>query len=170
MQSLVSFTKLLKTLLKMESDTSKFVSVPFFTFAMVFLFLKSWKPLAKAKQWPNSTYQSPFALSVPNLFILISSPLVCGMRQMDPEISHKLAEIAWRYKHKGVVGFDLAGPEDGFSSQKHAVNLPFSSFSHLIVCFRSHSWQMSSLHFTFRRSRWLGISPSTFPNIFPLLF
>ena len=25
-----------------------------------------------------------------------------------------------RYRHKGVVGFDLAGPEDGFSSKNHA--------------------------------------------------
>jgi len=30
-----------------------------------------------------------------------------------------LAEIAWRYKHKGVCGFDLAGPEEGYSSKYH---------------------------------------------------
>ena len=45
--------------------------------------------------------------------------IVCGMRQYDPQITTKLAEIAWRYRHKGVVGFDLAGPELGFSSKMH---------------------------------------------------
>ncbi len=44
---------------------------------------------------------------------------VCGMRQLDPSITEKLAEIAWRYYNKGVVAFDLAGPEEGFSSEKH---------------------------------------------------
>ena len=28
--------------------------------------------------------------------------IVCGMRQYDPQITTKLAEIAWRYRHKGV--------------------------------------------------------------------
>jgi adenosine deaminase len=46
--------------------------------------------------------------------------IVCGMRHMDPSVSCKLAEIAWRYKHKGVVAFDLAGPESGFTSVRHA--------------------------------------------------
>lgn len=45
--------------------------------------------------------------------------IVCGMRQMDPSVSARLAEIAWRYKSQGVVAFDLAGPEDGFSSKVH---------------------------------------------------
>eukprot|EP00005_Dracoamoeba_jomungandri_P005902 CAMPEP_0174262382 /NCGR_PEP_ID=MMETSP0439-20130205/12941_1 /TAXON_ID=0 /ORGANISM="Stereomyxa ramosa, Strain Chinc5" /LENGTH=743 /DNA_ID=CAMNT_0015347079 /DNA_START=173 /DNA_END=2401 /DNA_ORIENTATION=- len=45
--------------------------------------------------------------------------IVCGMRHLDPSDSKKLAEIAWRYKDKGVVGFDLAGPENGFRSKAH---------------------------------------------------
>eukprot|EP01133_Synstelium_polycarpum_P003705 gene3705-4267_t len=45
--------------------------------------------------------------------------LVCGMRHMSPSVSLDLAEIAWRYKHKGVAGFDLAGPELGYSSKMH---------------------------------------------------
>lgn len=52
-------------------------------------------------------------------FSIIVNIIVCGMRHMDPEVTKTLAEIAWRYKHKGVVGFDLAGPEDGFSSKQH---------------------------------------------------
>ena len=41
------------------------------------------------------------------------------MRQMSPEINQQIAEICWRYKHRYVVAFDLAGPEYGFPPQKH---------------------------------------------------
>jgi adenosine deaminase len=44
--------------------------------------------------------------------------IVCGMRQMPSQVSLQLAQIAWRFK-PGVVGFDLAGPELGFSSKQH---------------------------------------------------
>uniref|UniRef100_A0A6B2KYG9 adenosine deaminase n=1 Tax=Arcella intermedia TaxID=1963864 RepID=A0A6B2KYG9_9EUKA len=45
--------------------------------------------------------------------------IVCGMRQLSADTTKDLAEIAWRYRHKGVCGFDLAGPEQGFSSKYH---------------------------------------------------
>ncbi|KAL9657953.1 hypothetical protein ABK040_012177 [Willaertia magna] len=45
--------------------------------------------------------------------------IVSGMRQMDSKVTRQLAEIAWRYKDRGVCAFDLAGPEDGFSSKLH---------------------------------------------------
>jgi len=45
--------------------------------------------------------------------------IVCGMRQLSANVTKDLAEIAWRYRYKGVAGFDLAGPEDGFSSKHH---------------------------------------------------
>ena len=45
--------------------------------------------------------------------------IVCGLRHMSSETTGRLAEIAWRYRHKGVAGFDLAGPESGFSSKHH---------------------------------------------------
>eukprot|EP01104_Vermistella_antarctica_P015914 TRINITY_DN5322_c0_g1_i1.p1 TRINITY_DN5322_c0_g1~~TRINITY_DN5322_c0_g1_i1.p1 ORF type:complete len:817 (-),score=184.20 TRINITY_DN5322_c0_g1_i1:17-2344(-) len=45
--------------------------------------------------------------------------IVCGMRHMSPTVTKSLAEVAWRYRHKGVAAFDLAGPEDGFSSHDH---------------------------------------------------
>lgn len=45
--------------------------------------------------------------------------LVCAMRQMPSEVTAGIAEVAWRYRTKGVVGFDLAGPEKGFSSKLH---------------------------------------------------
>ncbi len=52
---------------------------------------------------------------------IVARVIVCGMRQLPGEVTEKIAEIAWRYKEKGVVGFDLAGPEKGFSSKKHKV-------------------------------------------------
>ncbi|KAL6047960.1 Adenosine deaminase [Balamuthia mandrillaris] len=45
--------------------------------------------------------------------------IVCGMRHLSPSDTEKLAEIAWRYRSKGVNGFDLAGPEHGFRSKHH---------------------------------------------------
>ena len=46
--------------------------------------------------------------------------ICCAMRQMDPEVNSEIAEICWRFRHQYVVGFDLAGPEDGFPPDKHA--------------------------------------------------
>ena len=45
--------------------------------------------------------------------------ICCAMRQMPPEINAEIANICWRYRHRYVVGFDLAGPENGFPPQKH---------------------------------------------------
>tara|TARA_R110002050_G_scaffold277217_2_gene422803 strand:- start:1433 stop:2920 length:1488 start_codon:yes stop_codon:yes gene_type:complete len=45
--------------------------------------------------------------------------IVCGMRQMAASVTIKMAEIAWRYRNKGVSGFDLAGPELGFGANVH---------------------------------------------------
>jgi adenosine deaminase len=38
--------------------------------------------------------------------------LLCGMRQNNR--SQEVAELAIKYRDQGVVGFDIAGPEDGF--------------------------------------------------------
>lgn len=38
--------------------------------------------------------------------------LLCGMRQNQR--SQEVAELAVKYRDRGVVGFDIAGPEDGF--------------------------------------------------------
>ena len=38
--------------------------------------------------------------------------LLCGMRQNA--LSQEVAELTVKYRDKGVVGFDIAGPEDGF--------------------------------------------------------
>ena len=38
--------------------------------------------------------------------------LLCGMRQN--RLSQEVAELAVKFRDRGVVGFDIAGPEDGF--------------------------------------------------------
>ena len=48
-----------------------------------------------------------------------SGIIICGIRDISPEISLRLAEIAVSYKDKGVVGFDLAGAEENFPAKKH---------------------------------------------------
>ncbi len=45
--------------------------------------------------------------------------ILCGIRNMDPRDSHRLAELAVAYKGKGVVAFDLAGGEAGNPAKDH---------------------------------------------------
>lgn len=45
--------------------------------------------------------------------------IVCGMRSYDPMISVQLAELAIAYKNRGVIGFDLAGPEENYPAKAH---------------------------------------------------
>jgi len=45
--------------------------------------------------------------------------IVCGMRQVKPQISVQLAELAVAYKNRGVIGFDLAGPEENYPAKDH---------------------------------------------------
>jgi adenosine deaminase len=49
-----------------------------------------------------------------------SGLIVCAMRQLPPEQTLRAAELALRYQGRGVVGFDLAGPEYGFAPSQHA--------------------------------------------------
>jgi adenosine deaminase len=48
-----------------------------------------------------------------------SNVIICGIRHMDPKTSVRLAELAVAYKGKGVVGFDLAGAEEGHPARHH---------------------------------------------------
>ncbi|MDD5581980.1 MAG: adenosine deaminase [Candidatus Marinimicrobia bacterium] len=45
--------------------------------------------------------------------------IICGMRNISPEVSYNLAELAVAYKNRGVVGFDLAGPEENYPAKDH---------------------------------------------------
>lgn len=48
-----------------------------------------------------------------------SNIIVCGIRNISPESSLEMAELAVAYKNRGVVGYDLAGGEDGHPAKHH---------------------------------------------------
>lgn len=45
--------------------------------------------------------------------------IVCALRNMDPSISLRMAELAVAFRDKGCVGFDLAGEEMGHPPKDH---------------------------------------------------
>lgn len=45
--------------------------------------------------------------------------IICGMRNINPETSIVLAELATAYKNQGVVAFDLAGAEESYPAKHH---------------------------------------------------
>ena len=45
--------------------------------------------------------------------------ILCGIRNMDPRDSYRLAELTVAYKGRGVVAFDLAGGEAGNPAKDH---------------------------------------------------
>ena len=48
-----------------------------------------------------------------------SGIIICGMRNISPEISLRMAELAVAFKNRGVVGFDLAGAEYNYPARDH---------------------------------------------------
>jgi adenosine deaminase len=48
-----------------------------------------------------------------------SGIILCGIRNMSPETSFQMAELAIAFKHAGVVGFDLAGAEVDHPAKDH---------------------------------------------------
>lgn len=52
-------------------------------------------------------------------FNIKTGVIITGMRDMNPDVSLKLAEFAIAYKGKGVVGFDLAGEEMNYPAKEH---------------------------------------------------
>ena len=48
-----------------------------------------------------------------------SGIIICGIRNISPTVSLKLADLTVQYKNKGVVGFDLAGAEENFPAKDH---------------------------------------------------
>jgi adenosine deaminase len=51
---------------------------------------------------------------------LASGLIVCAMREQPPASSVRAARLALQYRDRGVIGFDLAGPEFGFPPGLHA--------------------------------------------------
>ena len=45
--------------------------------------------------------------------------IVCALRTLDPVVSVEMAELAVAYRGRGVVAFDLAGPEAGYPVREH---------------------------------------------------
>jgi len=45
--------------------------------------------------------------------------IVCGIRNMSPEVSRDLADLTVAFKNRGVVAFDLAGAEYNYPAKKH---------------------------------------------------
>ncbi|PKN78326.1 MAG: adenosine deaminase [Candidatus Cloacimonetes bacterium HGW-Cloacimonetes-1] len=52
-------------------------------------------------------------------FKIKTGVIICGIRNMDPTTSLKLAELAIAFKNKGVIGFDLAGGEYNHPAKDH---------------------------------------------------
>lgn len=48
-----------------------------------------------------------------------SNLIICGIRNVSPESSLEMAELAVAYKNRGVVGFDLAGAEYDHPAKHH---------------------------------------------------
>ncbi|HVZ79016.1 MAG TPA: adenosine deaminase [Gemmatimonadaceae bacterium] len=51
---------------------------------------------------------------------IVGRVIVCAIRNMSPDVSLELAELAVAYRTGGVVGFDLAGGEAGNPASRHA--------------------------------------------------
>jgi adenosine deaminase len=52
-------------------------------------------------------------------FNIRTALIVCALRHLEPRSSALLAEVAVGFKGRGVVGFDLAGPESGHPPMEH---------------------------------------------------
>lgn len=50
---------------------------------------------------------------------IIAGTIVCGIRNQKPETSLQMAQLAVKYKNRGVIGFDLAGSEEDFPAKTH---------------------------------------------------
>jgi adenosine deaminase len=51
---------------------------------------------------------------------IVGRLIICALRHLDPDVSLELAELAVAYRSRGVVGFDLAGPEASHPAGHHA--------------------------------------------------
>ncbi|MFH1529499.1 MAG: adenosine deaminase [Pseudomonadota bacterium] len=51
-------------------------------------------------------------------FDMLAGLILCGMKQ-DEESIEEVVRLTGQYKGRGVIGFDLAGPERGFKTKKY---------------------------------------------------
>jgi adenosine deaminase len=66
-------------------------------------------------------------------FGVMGRVIVCALRHLDPGVSLELARLAVAYRDRGVVGFDLAGPEQGNPASRHVGAFDYAR-SHEIAC------------------------------------
>ena len=59
--------------------------------------------------------------------------IVCALRHLLPSVSSELSRLAVAYRHKGVVGFDLAGGESGFPARDHIESFTYARAHDLAV-------------------------------------
>lgn len=59
--------------------------------------------------------------------------IVCGLRHLAPGATLELARLAVAYRHRGVVGFDLAGGELGNPASAHAPAFAYAR-EHDLAC------------------------------------
>lgn len=50
---------------------------------------------------------------------IMTGQIICGIRHITPETSLRMAELCVAFKHRGVVGFDLAGGEMNNPAKDH---------------------------------------------------
>ncbi len=59
-------------------------------------------------------------------FGIVGAVIVCGLRTLPPESSLEMARLAAEYRSRGVVGFDLAGAEEGNPASRHAAAFAYA--------------------------------------------
>lgn len=64
---------------------------------------------------------------------IVGRVIVTALRHLAPGVSRELAELAVAYRHRGVVGFDLAGGESGHPARAHAEAFAFAR-CHDLAC------------------------------------
>jgi adenosine deaminase len=64
---------------------------------------------------------------------IIARSIVCSLRQLPPETSLELAQLAAAYKDRGVVAFDLAGGEAGYPASAHGDAFAYARKQNLAV-------------------------------------
>ena len=59
--------------------------------------------------------------------------IICALRHLEPAVSSELARLAVAYKHRGVVGFDLAGGERNHPASAHIESFAYARAHDLAV-------------------------------------
>ena len=94
--------------------------------------------------------------------------LLCGMRQAGR--SQEAAEAVVKYRDKGVVGFDIAGPEDGFPPTKQLETFEYlrQENAHFTI-HAGEAYGLPSIWEAIPRKTLANRSPSAAVELLPLL-